>query len=146
MGLPLTIPVQGSGILASKASIGKHSETFSQASSNMLPGVFSQVPLLLQTGQGVFCFVLLFFVYPFGHQKSTAHTAHKRKQEMQGGQNGLAVKLSLKEMKETARALPLEAAASVHWAKDVGADMVGVALWCSSHSSRGLSQALQKVL
>ena len=49
------------------------------------------------------------------------HIAHKRKQEMQGGQNGLAVKLSLKEMKEMARALPLEAAASVHWAKGMGA-------------------------
>lgn len=33
----------------------------------------------------------------------------------------MAVKLSLKEMKEMARALPLEEAASVHWAKGMGA-------------------------
>ena len=33
----------------------------------------------------------------------------------------MAVKLSLKEMKEMARALPLEAAANVHWAKGMGA-------------------------
>lgn len=75
VGLPLTIPVQSCGILASKASIGKHSETFSQASSNMLPGSFSQVPSVFKQAKG-FCFVLFccFLHLPLWAQKSTAHT------------------------------------------------------------------------
>ena len=77
MGLPLTIPVQGCGILASKASIGKHSETFSQASSNMLPGDFSQVPLLLQSGQGFFHCVLFFcFLFTALGTRKAQRTLH----------------------------------------------------------------------
>lgn len=77
VGLPLAIPVQVYGILASEASIGKHSETFSQAGlKNVLPGDPSRGLLLLQIGQGS---GVLFFVYCFGHQKSTACLARKCK-------------------------------------------------------------------
>lgn len=45
VGLPRTRPVQGHAVSASKASIGKHSETLSQAGANMLPGGLFQAPL-----------------------------------------------------------------------------------------------------
>lgn len=73
VGLPLTVPVQVHGISAPKASIGKHSETFSQASADPLPGDVSQEGFrLLQIGQKGF--------FSFGHQKSTARIVHKCKQ------------------------------------------------------------------
>lgn len=63
---------------------------------------------------------------------------------MQGGQSGLAAQLSLKGMKQMARALPFGAAASVPWAEDRGARHGGVALWCSSHSAEGLARFCSK--
>ena len=62
---------------------------------------------------------------------------------MQDDQNGLAAQLSLKGMKQMARALPLEVAASVPWAEDRGARHGRRGSVVLFTLSRGLSQVLQ---